>query len=95
MIWVLLQSESPWQRNDAITFFIYLCVSLFQEFFEEIAWGSMCSTWERVPEEMQGCTVGKMDAGIPLQEYLWRLWERHTHLSGPVIDLKSHQQRQY
>ena len=34
MIWVLLQSESPWQRNDAITFFIYLCVSLYQEFFE-------------------------------------------------------------
>ena len=29
--------ESPWQRNDAITFFIYLCVSLYQEFFEEIA----------------------------------------------------------
>ena len=26
MIWVLLQSESPWQRNVAITFFIYLCV---------------------------------------------------------------------
>ena len=25
--------ESPWQRNDAITFFIYLCVSLYQEFF--------------------------------------------------------------
>ena len=41
MIWVFLQSESPWQRNDAITFFIYLCVSLFQEFFEEIALGSM------------------------------------------------------
>ena len=37
MIWVLLQSKSPWQRYDAITFFIYLCVSLFQEFFEEIA----------------------------------------------------------
>ena len=35
MSWVLLQSESPWQRNDAITFFIYLCVSLYQEFFEE------------------------------------------------------------
>ena len=33
MIWVLLQSESPWQRNDAITFFIYLCVSLYQDFF--------------------------------------------------------------
>ena len=33
MTWVLLQSESPWQRNDAITFFIYLCVSLYQEFF--------------------------------------------------------------
>ena len=29
----LLQSESPWERNDAITFFIYLCVSLYQEFF--------------------------------------------------------------
>ena len=29
MIWVLLQSESPWQRNDAI----YPCVSLYQEFF--------------------------------------------------------------
>ena len=32
MIWVLLQSKSPWQRNNAITFFIYLCVSLYQEF---------------------------------------------------------------
>ena len=37
MIWVLLQSESPWQRSDAITFFIYLCVSLYQEFFQGIA----------------------------------------------------------
>ena len=25
------------ERNDAITFFIYLCVSLLQEFFDEIA----------------------------------------------------------
>ena len=33
MIWVLLQSELPWQHNDAIWFFIYLCVSLYQEFF--------------------------------------------------------------
>ena len=41
MIWILLQSESPWQRNDAISFFIYRCVSLYQEFFEEIAKGSM------------------------------------------------------
>ena len=41
MIWVLLQSKSPWQRNDATTFFIYLCVSLYQEFFEEITLGSM------------------------------------------------------
>ena len=38
MICVLLQSESPWQRNNAITFFIYLCVSLYREFFEEIAY---------------------------------------------------------
>ena len=29
--------ESPWQRNDAMTFFIYLCVSLYQEFFFYIA----------------------------------------------------------
>jgi len=33
MIWVLLQSESLWQRNDAITFFIYLCVSLYPLYF--------------------------------------------------------------
>ena len=33
MIWVLLQSESPWQRNDTIVLFVYLCVSLYQEFF--------------------------------------------------------------
>ena len=28
-----IQSESPWQRNDAITFFIFIFVSLYQEFF--------------------------------------------------------------
>ena len=28
MIWVLYQSESPWQPKCVITFFIYLCVSL-------------------------------------------------------------------
>ena len=33
MIWVLLQLELPWQRNDTITFLIYPCVSLYQEFF--------------------------------------------------------------
>ena len=33
MTWILLQSQSPWQRNDTITFFVYLCVSLYQEFF--------------------------------------------------------------
>ena len=32
MICDFLQSESPWQSNDAITFFIFLCVSLYQEF---------------------------------------------------------------
>ena len=31
MILVLLQSKSPWQRNDTITFFIYLCVFLDPE----------------------------------------------------------------
>ena len=32
MIWVLLQSESPWQRKDAITFlfiFVFLCTKSF------------------------------------------------------------------
>ena len=33
MIWVLLQSESPWQRNDAITFVNNFCVSLYQGVF--------------------------------------------------------------
>ena len=33
MIWVLLQSESPWQRNDAITLFIYLRISPYRVFF--------------------------------------------------------------
>ena len=33
MILVLLRSTSPWQRNNAITFFIYLFLSLYQEFF--------------------------------------------------------------
>ena len=29
MIWVLSQSQSPWQRNDAITFFyLSLCFSV-------------------------------------------------------------------
>ena len=36
MIWALLQSESPWQHYDTITFLIYLCVSLYQEFFWRI-----------------------------------------------------------
>ena len=34
MIWVSLQSELPWQSNEAITFFIHLCVSLYQEYQE-------------------------------------------------------------
>ena len=33
MIWVLLQSESPCQHNDGVTFFLYLCVSQYQESF--------------------------------------------------------------
>ena len=33
MFRVLLRSESPWQCNNVITFFIYLCVSLYQAFF--------------------------------------------------------------
>ena len=33
MIWVLLQSESPWERNDAITFFyLSLCFSVPEMF---------------------------------------------------------------
>ena len=26
MIWILLQSETPWKRNDAITFFFFIFV---------------------------------------------------------------------
>ena len=43
MIWVLLQSESPWQRNDAITFLIYRCVSLYQEFFLKKSLKGVCA----------------------------------------------------
>ena len=33
-VWVKIwQLESLWQRNNAIKFFIYLCDSLYQEFF--------------------------------------------------------------
>ena len=35
MIWVLLQLESPWQRNDAITFFyLSLCFSVPRVFLK-------------------------------------------------------------
>ena len=41
MMWVLLQSELPWQCNDAITFFyLSLCLSV-PGVFLEIAEGSM------------------------------------------------------
>ena len=32
MTWVLLQSESPWQRNDAITFTLHFCFSVLGVF---------------------------------------------------------------
>ena len=32
-VWVLLQSEPPWQCNDAIMFFISLCFSVPGVFF--------------------------------------------------------------
>ena len=35
--------ESPWQRNDAIPFFIYLCVSLYQEFFFKKSLKGICT----------------------------------------------------
>ena len=43
MIWALLQSESPWQRNDATTFFFNLCVSLCQEFFLKKSLKGVCA----------------------------------------------------
>ena len=45
MIWVLLQSESPWQRNEANMFFIYLRVSLFQEFFLKKSLKGVCTRY--------------------------------------------------
>ena len=51
MIWVLLQSESPWQCNDAIMIYIYLCVSLYQEFLKKSLKGvytcHMCTTSQK------------------------------------------------
>ena len=49
MIHVLLTSELPWQHNDAITSFTYLCISRYLELvlplvasvmakFEQILW---------------------------------------------------------
>ena len=32
-----------WQRNEAITFFIYLCVSLYQEFFFKKSLKGVCT----------------------------------------------------
>ena len=44
LIGILLQSESPWPRNDAITFFfIYLCVSLYQESFFKKSLKGVCT----------------------------------------------------
>ena len=42
MIWVSLQSELPWQSNEAITFFIHLCVSLYQDVFFNISLKGVC-----------------------------------------------------
>ena len=33
MIYVLLTSQLPWQRNDAITFSTCFCISRYQDFF--------------------------------------------------------------
>ena len=62
MIWVLLQSESPWLRNDAITFFIYLWVSLYKEFFKKnplseyvpAIIASVMAKFEQIPSERFG-----------------------------------------
>ena len=53
MIWVLLQSESPWQRNDAITFLIYLCGRFpFTQNFRNFRFGGKWNTFRRfVPLE--------------------------------------------
>ena len=46
MIWVLLQSESPWQRNDAITFLIYLCGRFpFTQNFRNFRFGGKLNTF--------------------------------------------------
>ena len=56
MLWVLLQSESPWQRNDAITLFIFvfLCTRSFfflrnrlREFVPAII-ASIMATFEQI-----------------------------------------------
>ena len=54
MIWVLLQSESPWQRNNAITFlfiFLFLCTRSF--FFKKSLKGvyvhAIIASYSRLP----------------------------------------------
>ena len=37
MVHVLLTSELPWQQNDSIMFFTFLCISQQHEIFSEIA----------------------------------------------------------
>ena len=43
---ILLQSELPWQRNDAITFFIYFILFYFLVFLCKFFFASCAPTFE-------------------------------------------------
>ena len=43
MIRILLTSELPWKRNDAITFYTCLCISRYQDLFRKSLEGDFTS----------------------------------------------------
>ena len=48
MIWALLQSESPWQRNDALRFlfiFVFLCTMNFFKKSLKVARSYLYACW--------------------------------------------------
>ena len=69
-----MQSESPWQCNDAITFFIYPCVSLYQVFFYMVGGAqAKMSTWFSKPNQSLISKVTKKRVGFNLKIFVFAL----------------------
>ena len=76
MIWVLLQLESPWQRNDAISFFfIYLCSLSIRRF------------WEKGKAKKGGSSLGRPDTQAIIFVFLCTrsLWRNRLREYVPAI----------